>query len=382
MITIAFVLNPIAGMGGKVGLKGTDNVLEEAIERGAKPRSPDRAREAISRFAEAFSRHRLEQEVRWLCPSGPMGEDLLRSMKVPLWTISVICGPGPDTTAEDTKEFVTMAVVAGADLIVFCGGDGTARDVFSRAGKVPMFGIPAGVKMHSGVFAVDPRTAGELLEFYVRGEMIVGPGEVMDLDEERYRHGEWNIALFGIARTLSEPSFVQSGKLMVEEESIEDVVAEIAGDLKERIQGGIAILGPGGTMEGIGRALGIEKTLLGVDVISNGSSIASDCTEEGILKLLDVRDAGYGRSHQAYIIVSPIGGQGFILGRGNLQISPEVVRRVGTGNLIVVSTPHKLETTRVIRVDTGDAALDREIRSRGSVKVLTGYRTYRLVKME
>jgi len=382
MIRIAFVLNPIAGMGGKVGLKGTDNVLDEAIERGAKPRSPERAREAISRFAEAYTRHRLEHEVRWLCPSGPMGEDLLRSMEVPQWTITSICDPGPDTTAEDTRVFISKAVGERVDLILFCGGDGTARDVFSRAGNTPMFGIPAGVKLHSGLFAVAPTSAGELLEFFVRGEMIIGSGEVMDLDEERYRHGEWNIALYGIARTLSEPSFIQAGKLMVEEESIDDVVSQIAADLKERLSESIAILGPGGTMEGIGDVLGIQKTLLGVDVVRSGSAIGTDCTEEDILNILDKNDAGAGGSVQAYIVVSPIGGQGFILGRGNLQISPAVVRKAGIKNIIVVSTPHKLESTKVIRVDTGDPDLDRELRSSGAVKVLIGYRTYRLVRIE
>jgi len=379
MKRIAFVVNPIAGMGGRVGLKGTDGVVDDAIRKGAQPRSPERAREALSRLKEAFDRHRVKEEVLFLTASGPMGEDLLRELTHPLWSFDVIHSFGGSSKPEDTRETVRKAVDAGAELVWFCGGDGTARDILPVIGDVPMFGIPAGVKMHSGVFAVDPSISGELMEFYLRGEMTTGEGEVMDLDEERYRKGDWNIRLFGMAKTLYEPAFIQTGKFVVEEEGIESFLEEIADDVRERVEeepDTLFILGPGGTLKRIGEELGIEKTHLGVDAIKGREQVGRDLDERGLLELIEQQ--GYAPIR---IIVSPIGGQGFFLGRGNLQISPEVVRRIGVENILVVSVPQKLERTDALRVDTGDHDLDSEIRELGSMKVLTGYRTYRMKRI-
>lgn len=379
MKKICFVINPIAGMGGRVGLKGTDGVVDEAMKKGATPRAGDRAKEAILRLKEAFSRHRLKEEITWLTASGEMGEDLLTELKHDLWNIEVVHNSGERTAAEDTKETVKNAVNESAEIVFFCGGDGTARDVLSASGDIPIFGIPSGVKMHSGVFAMDPVLAGELMEFYIRGEMTTGIGEVMDLDEERYRDGEWNIRIFGKASTLYEPAYVQVGKFIVEAEGIDNFLSEIAEDINERMKDekeALFILGPGGTLETIGEEIGIEKTHLGVDAVRGGIQVGKDLDERRILKLLDEQ-----RDGPSFIIVSPIGGQGFFLGRGNLQIGPDVIRRIGKENIIVVSVPQKLDRTDALRVDTGDHSLDEEFRKMGSMKVLTGYRTYRLKKI-
>ncbi|MFO8051035.1 MAG: ATP-NAD kinase family protein, partial [Thermoplasmatota archaeon] len=373
MVSIGFVVNPIAGMGGRVGLKGTDGVVDEARKKGAEQIAPSRSRQALDRLHEAYARHRLKEELHWITASGTMGEDELLSYEEPKWKIEVIHSPGENTGAEDTREFVRKALEMDVDLIVFCGGDGTARDVYSQAGKHPIFGIPSGVKMHSGVFAVDPTLAGELLEFYIRGEMTTGEGEIMDLDEEKYREGDWNLKLFGIATTLYEPNFVQTGKFMVAEQDVATITSEIAEDIQERMEEDpdkIFILGPGGTMAAIGEHIGIDKTHLGVDIVRNGELIAKDCNENSILSILNNN-----KDTDAEIVVSPIGGQGFFLGRGNLQISPEVVRIVGPENIQVVSVPQKMEGTKVLRVDTGDHELDETFREFGSIKVLTGYRT-------
>jgi predicted polyphosphate/ATP-dependent NAD kinase len=383
MKRIALVVNPIAGMGGKVGLKGTDNVVDEAISMGAEPRAPGRTMEALERLKEAYTRHRLKEEVLWLTAGGEMGEDELSSMDLEIWRIEKVHDPGGRTTSEDTKETVRKAMEKGAELIVFCGGDGTARDVFSIAGKHPIFGIPSGVKMHSGVFAIDPPTAGELLEFHIRGEMTTGEGEIMDLDEDMYRKGQWNIKLYGIGTTLYEPAFVQTGKFVVQEQEVGTFISEISDDIKERVEedpGSVFILGPGGTLEAVGEALGIDKTHLGIDIVKGGEQIGKDLNEGEILEILDREDVGNGTD--AYLIVSPIGGQGFFLGRGNLQLSPEVIRRIGHENIIVISVPQKLDMTDALRVDTSDHELDMEIRSQKSIKVLTGYRTYRIKKIK
>ncbi|MGA1819411.1 MAG: ATP-NAD kinase family protein [Thermoplasmatota archaeon] len=381
MKKLGFVVNPIAGMGGRVGLKGTDGVVDEAISMGAEPRAPERALEALSRLREAFVRHRLKEEILWLTAGGDMGEAELVSLDVDLWSVKRVHTPGERTTAEDTKEFARRAVEEGAELIVFCGGDGTARDVFEAADGSPIFGIPSGVKMHSGVFAIDPLTAGELLEFFIRGEMTTGEGEVMDLDEERYREGDWNIRLYGIATTLYEPAFIQTGKFMVAEQEVSTFLEEIADDIAERLEeepGSVFILGPGGTLSTIGERIGIDKTLLGVDVVRGADQIGRDCSEKKLFSILDDLPKGTA----VYLVVSPIGGQGFFLGRGNLQVSPEIIRRIGIRNIIIVSVPQKLDMTDALRVDTGDHSLDMEIRSAGSHKVLTGYRTYRLKKIK
>jgi len=383
MKRIGLVINPIAGMGGRVGLKGTDGVVEEAISRGAEPRATQRAIEALERLKEAYTRHRLKEEILWLTAGGEMGEDELTSMDVGKWEIEKVHDPGDRTTGEDTRETVRKAIEAGASLIVFCGGDGTARDVFSIAGKHPIFGIPSGVKMHSGVFAVDPRTAGELLEFYIRGEMATGEGEIMDLDENLYREGQWNIKLFGIGTTLFEPAFVQTGKFVVEELGTEVFISEISDDIKERIEeepDSVFVLGPGGTLEAIGEAIGIDKTLLGIDIVKGRKLLGRDLSEEGVLDILERE--GVGRGTPAYLVVSPIGGQGFFLGRGNLQLSPGVIRKIGYRNIIIVSVPQKLDRTETLRVDTSDHDLDMEIRAQKSIKVLTGYRTYRIKKIK
>lgn len=381
MRKLGFVVNPIAGMGGKVGLKGTDGVIDEAISMGAEPRAPERAVEALTRLKEAFTRHRLKEDVMWLTAGGDMGDKELVSMGEDHWKVRRIYQGGKRTTAEDTKEFVKLALAEGAELLVFCGGDGTARDVFEAAGKSPIFGIPSGVKMHSGVFAIDPITAGELLEFYIRGEMTTGEGEIMDLDEDRYREGDWNIRLFGIATTLFEPAFIQTGKFMVAEQDVATFLEEIADDIAERIDEeptSVFILGPGGTLSSIGERIGIDKTLLGVDVVRDGIQLGKDCSEKKLLNILD----GLPEGTAVHLVVSPIGGQGFFLGRGNLQVTPEIVRRIGVRNIIIVSVPQKLDGTDALRVDTGDHDLDMEIRKAGSLKVLTGYRTYRLKKIK
>jgi predicted polyphosphate/ATP-dependent NAD kinase len=266
------------------------------------------------------------------------------------------------------------------DLILFCGGDGTARDIFETVGtKIPILGIPSGVKMHSGVFGVNPVIVSEIIQEYLGGRLGESLVEIMDLDEDMYRKGEWKVKLFGQARTPHEPNYIQAGKLMIESESDDEVKEGIAEHITDKLGAlpdSLWILGSGTTLEAIAKRLGVEKTLLGVDVVLGGKVIAQDADEKTLLELL-------GRHPNAVLVISPIGAQGFILGRGNLQLSPEVIKRVGTGNIIITATPSKLARTPVLRVDTGDAALDRELDGK-SFFVVTGFRqvTLRSVRAE
>ncbi len=371
MKRVGFVVNPIAGMGGRVGLKGTDGRADEALARGAEPVSPRRAREML----DALKPLRTALEIRWVTCQGPMGSDLLAAAGFPPSSVEVVAEPPARTTAEDTRAACRAFEAGGVDLVVFCGGDGTCRDVLEAVDqRLPILGVPAGVKMHSGVFGIHPATVASILDAWLQGYLRVGDADVLDVDEEAYRRGEWSVRMFGTARTLVEPTLVQTGKMMFAELSDDAMKDEIADHVKEIVGGNpgtLFLLGPGSTLEHIAKRLGIEKTLLGIDAVLDGKIVGRDLDEAGILRLLEEHPV-------AKLIVSPIGAQGFVLGRGNLQLSPAAVRRIGVPNVVVVSTPSKLNATPVLRVDTGDPELDREFAKKEYLFVVIGYRTSKL----
>src|SRR5437867_623809 len=241
-------------MGGRVGLKGTDGVVDQALAAGAKPTAPYRA----GAFVETFVRSTTDDaslSFHWLTADGEMGAGPLKNGGILSDRIDVVHVPGQPSTAEDTRRTVEACTATGAELIVFCGGDGTARDVADAAkDRVPIIGIPAGVKMHSGLFAVSPQAAAEILVAYLRGELRVGPAEILDLDEEAYRNGEWRVRLFATAKTLVEPQLVSAGKLMVEKLSEEAVRAELTTHFSEVFEANpssLFLVGPGSTLHGM-----------------------------------------------------------------------------------------------------------------------------------
>lgn len=357
---VGFIINPVAGMGGAVGLKGTDGLAEEATARGAVPVSPRRAETALEKLGGIGA--------LFLTASGDMGEDALKKCGL---KFQVVHRSREKSRAEDTTKVCLSFLEKGADLVVFCGGDGTARDVSEVVGsKIPIIGIPAGVKMHSGVFAISPQAAGDLIRDYLKGDLRVRETEIVDVDEEKYRAGVLDMKIYGIAVTPYLPALVQERKQIYSASSEEEFKEEIAIFASEFMRDGSAyILGAGTTTAKIAEVLGVEKTLLGVDVVKDGREICSDASEEELLRIID--EVG-----RAKIIVSPIGAQGFVLGRGSQQISPEVLRRVGPENLIIVATPHKLKETPRLLVDTGDSDLD-ELTS-GKRQVICGYRIAQL----
>ncbi len=366
-VKAGFVVNPIAGMGGSVGLKGTDGVstLAEALARGGRKVAPGRALEALEHV------RRKELPLEFLTCSGEMGQVELESAGI---ENRVVCTTGPKSTGADTKRAVRAFLDEGAELIIFAGGDGTARDVLEAAdARVTIIGIPAGVKMHSAVFALTPGSLGELLETFV-SEGRTREVEVMDVDEDAYRSGRLEVKLYGYAKVPDDPADMQAGKTVYSSGSAKDEAEEIGQYVAESMRKGVAyILGPGTTTEAIARHLDIQKTVLGVDVVRDGEVVLKDASEAQLLEFL-------GHGPEAEIVVTPIGSQGFFFGRGNQQISAEVIRRVGVDKVLIVSTPTKLKDTKVLRADTGDRALDDELR--GRAKVITGYRRRKLVKVE
>ncbi len=356
---VGLIVNPIAGMGGRVGLKGTDGeaALARARQLRAPQEAPARAVQALGVLASA------PVGLRILTCSADMGEDEARDAGLPP---SVIVDPpaGP-TTAADTRRAAREMARRGVDLLLFAGGDGTARDILDSAGDaVTALGIPAGVKIHSAVFGSTPREAGRAaLAFLRAGADATRMAEVMDVDEDAVRRGVASARLHGYLRVPDDTARLQAAK-DGGVESGEGAVRSLAAAVAAIMRPGITyVMGPGSTIAAVMDELGLEATLLGVDVVRDGRLIASDAGERRVLDLVDGADAR--------IVVTVIGGQGHILGRGNQQISPRVVRAVGLDNIIVAATRDKLASIRgrPLRVDTGDPALDSALA--GHTRVLT-----------
>jgi predicted polyphosphate/ATP-dependent NAD kinase len=345
-------------MGGAVGLKGTDTpeVLEEAVKRGARPLAQERTEEAIRAAGEL-------EGYDFFTAGGLMGEDVLRRHTS---RVAVVYTPGKVTTEKDTAAACSEVLKAGVDLLLFTGGDGTARDVMDVVDEsVPVVGIPSGVKMHSGVFANTPHDAGVLLRRTRVESLPAHRAEVMDIDEAEAREGRLSASLHGFMLTPEEPSLMQPYKLALggaTEDQHKEAIAKYFVD--SMTPGILYILGPGTTMDAVGRRLGVSKTLLGVDLVADRQLLGKDVDEDTILRTLEMFP-------EARIVVSPIGAQGFIFGRGDQQISHRVIEKVGIRNIIVIATPIKMHETRVLRVDTGDPELDEQLRGYG--KVIIGY---------
>ncbi len=362
MKKVGLIINPVAGMGGKVGLKGTDGpeIVEKARSMGARPEAAEKAGHAVQLISD------LKNEIElYTCP-GEMGENLsLRYGFEP----NLLNGPGESTTAEDTEMAAKEMAKIGVDLLLFAGGDGTARNIFNALGddsSIPVIGIPAGVKIHSAVYATNPRSAGELaVQFLKEAGLPLRRSEVMDIDEVAFREGRLSARLYGYLQVPCFGDMMQHLKIggAETEESVLDAIAENVIEKMEEDK--VYIIGPGSTIEPIMNKLGLDNTLLGVDMVKNGRILASDANEKRILDLI--------QGEKAKIVVTVIGGQGYIFGRGNQQISADVIKKVGKDNIIVVATREKiysLEYDRLL-VDTGVEEVNKSLC--GFIRVISGY---------
>jgi len=346
MRRIGVVVNPIAGMGGRVGLKGTDGRVEAARELGAEQRAPERAEEALARL------HRLAPDAEVLTWGEPMGAGAARAAGFDPEVLGEPADPQA-TTSADTREAVAAFLEAGVDLVLFVGGDGTAVDVLETiqegGADVPMLGVPAGVKVYSSAFAVTPRDAGRVAAEFERTR----EREVNDIDEAAYREdGEVRTTTKGVA-AVPVADAVQSSKQLAGG-SVETLAAGVAADVESGVT---YVLGPGGTLGAIKRELGFEGSPLGVDVWRDGEVLARDASESEILAALGERNV---------VVVSPIGGQGFVFGRGNHQISPAVLEEC---EVEVVAAKEKLDDVGVLRVDLDDEAVAEGLRGWRKVRV-------------
>ena len=348
-------------MGGSVGLKGTDTaaILSEARARGAVPQAARRAQVVLDALASA------RPGLELLAAPGAMGERI--ALDAGLRPTVVGAPTGDETSAADTHAAAEAMAAAGARLILFAGGDGTARDMAAALDeRVPVIGVPAGVKMHSAVYATSPRAAADLALRALSQDIEARPREVMDIDEEAFRAGAVSARLYGYLSVPYAPDLTQgvkAGGVNGDREALAGIAAEITGRMEA---GRLYILGPGTTTRAIAEALGLPKTLLGVDLVQDGALVAADATEDGILRAL-------AESRPGAIVVTPIGGQGHFLGRGNQQIGARVVKAVGLDRLLVAATPEKLASLGdgTLHVDTGDPGLDQALT--GWRRVITGY---------
>jgi len=352
-VKIGFLINPIAGMGGAVGLKGTDKLLKKAIELGAKPVAFKRAKEFLKK---------LDKEIEIFTASGQMGEKLVKEFKH-----NVVYNVNQPTKSKDTENICRKLLEKEVELIAFCGGDGTARDIYNIVGdKITVVGVPSGVKMHSAIFAINPHTAAELINMHAKKRLPIKDAEVMDVDEKAYRKNILKTKLYGYMKVLHKPEMIQAGKQTYHSADDNRAKKDIAWFAKEfMLENTAYIMGAGTTTKAITDEIGAEKTLLGVDVIKNRKNIMKDVGEKELIQLLK-------KEKKTKIIVTPIGAQGFVFGRGTQQISPKVIKKVGVKNIIYVATLHKLNTVPHLLVDTGDEQVDKELS--GYQQVIVGYR--------
>lgn len=373
---LGFVVNPFAGIGGAVALKGSDgaDIVKQALARGACPQAEARAKLAMRQISE-------EGNFSIVTAAGAMGGDTLKSLNLPFEVVYEAAG---ESSAADTKNIIQLFVDLQVDFIVFAGGDGTARDVLDALTSksdisIPVVGIPAGVKMHSAVYAVTPVHAGELINLILAGEpMSLHESQVMDLDEQAFREGKVNAKCYGY---LSVPvddtrmQLIKQGGLNSQEITIQDIAADIIETMEPDVY---YLIGSGSTTAEIMSQLSLPNTLLGIDIVLNQNLIASDVDEQSILDTI--------KDCPAKIVITIIGGQGHVFGRGNQQLSAKVIRLVvnqkaGRDNIVIVASNEKLHSLgkRPMISDTGDSDLDKQLA--GLYSVVTGYQQKTLYKL-
>jgi predicted polyphosphate/ATP-dependent NAD kinase len=378
---IGFVVNPLAGIGGAVGLKGSDgsDIVALALSRGACPQAEARAKVAMQEVTALTG-------FSILTAAGAMGENVLRDLALPC---EVVYTAVQQSSAEDTKNVIRRFAENEVDFIVFAGGDGTARDVLDVLStelnkSIPVVGIPAGVKIHSAVYALTPAHAGELIHLLLTGApMSLHEAKVMDLDEQAFRAGKVIAKCYGYLSVPVDDTRMQltkQGGLNHHEIAVQDIAADVIEGMEEGVY---YLIGSGSTTAAIMDQLGLPNTLLGIDIVCDRELIASDVDEQTILRTVN--------DHPVKIVVTAIGGQGHIFGRGNQQLSAKVINHVisqsendknsGKENIIIIATNNKLRSLekRPMIADTGDSLLDKKLS--GLYAVVTGYQQRTLYKL-
>ncbi|WP_278380545.1 ATP-NAD kinase family protein [Pseudoalteromonas distincta] len=357
---LGLIVNPVAGLGGTVALKGSDgaHTAAKAIELGAEPKANSRTKAALEVLLP------YKERLTIYTVNGDMGEQTAKALG---FNVEVVYNTAAITTPDDTEQAAKILKNSGVDLVLFAGGDGTARNIcHAIEDTIPVLGIPAGCKIHSGVYAITPKAAGRVVEMLVKGELVtLADADVMDIDEDAFRQGTVKAKRYGEMQTPSEVRYMQAvknGGKETDELVLADIAAHVVSQMDEDT---FYIMGSGSTVEAIMEEMGLENTLLGVDLIKDQTLVAQDLTAKQLLELT--------HDQSTKLVITLIGGQGHIFGRGNQQLSPVLIRAIGKENIIVVATKTKLQALngRSLICDTGDGELDDELT--GYIKVTTGF---------
>jgi predicted polyphosphate/ATP-dependent NAD kinase len=357
---LGLIVNPVAGLGGTVALKGSDgaHTAAKAIELGAEPKANSRTKAALEVLLP------YKERLTIYTVNGNMGEQTAKALG---FKVEVVYNSAVITTPDDTEQAAKVLKDFGVDLVLFAGGDGTARNIcHAIEDTIPVLGIPAGCKIHSGVYAITPKAAGRVVEMLVKGELVtLADADVMDIDEDAFRQGTVKAKRYGEMQTPSEVRYMQAvknGGKETDELVLADIAAHVVSQMDEDT---FYIMGSGSTVEAIMEEMGLENTLLGVDLIKDQTLVAQDLTAKQLFELT--------HEQSTKLVITLIGGQGHIFGRGNQQLSPALIRAIGKENIIVVATKTKLQALngRPLICDTGDGELDDELT--GYIKVTTGF---------
>ena len=371
---LGFIVNPIAGVGGSVALKGSDDIAVKAIALGAVPQANTRATLALEVLLP------YKSDIVILTASGSMGEKSALALG---FTVEVVYQSVEGSTKSlDTQLTAQTLLTQNVDIILFAGGDGTARDIAKvvtasdAQQPVPVLGIPAGCKIHSGVYAITPKAAGRVVELMITKQLVsLTCGDVMDIDEDLFRQGIVKAKRYSEMQIPSELRYVQavkSGGKESDELVLQDIAANVIEDMHDN-DSKQYIIGSGSTTAFVMAELGLENSLLGVDIVIDQVLSATDVTEMELFKAISLFNG------TTKLVITLIGGQGHLFGRGNQQLSPRVIRAIiaqpgGFDNVVILATKTKLAAlaSKPLISDTGDAALDQELS--GFVTVTTGYK--------
>ena len=360
---IGLVVNPVAGMGGAVGLKGTDgkDALSKAMEMGAEPLATALTSRAL---------HSIHSEAKFITGPGPLGMEALAEVGMRAKAMDMVPRGDRDDTVLLCKHFLEEDV----DLIVFCGGDGTARDVLEAVhDKKPVIGVPGGVKMYSAVFLHRPEGLGELLTAMQEGKTSLARREVLDIDEDQYRQGVLDVRLYGEAIVPYLPGMVQTGKESYHSQQEDEEAEEVAEYCRELMEPGVVyFIGPGSGAKAVMRLMGFQGTLLGFDVVRDGKLLATDVNAAGM-------ESWIKEGNRCVAILGIIGGQGFLIGRGNRQLTPQIIKMLGKEGIMVLAPPFKLRGLEALHVDSGSPETDALLQ--GFIKVVHLHGRMKMVKV-
>ena len=377
LFKLGLIVNPAAGVGGRVGLKGSDGkaIREKAFELGAKALAGSRTEQALAYLAP------IKEQFELYTVAADMGENAAKASALNCHV--VMQAEAAQTESYDTQNAVEKMLQADVDLLLFAGGDGTARDVYKALAdlnaieRLSVVGIPSGCKIHSAVYAVSPVHAGQLVADIIQGKAArLAESDVMDIDEEAFRQGVVKARRYGglwVPQDHDHMQALKEGGVIHESIQLQDIANSAIEQMED---GALYFVGSGTTPAAIMDELGLENTLLGVDLVIDQQLVESDLTEQGILDCLNKY-----ADQPAYLLITVIGGQGMVLGRGNQQLSPDVIRKIGLDHIIYIATAEKIRRLNgePLRVDSGDETLNSALS--GMVRIMTGYDEYMLYKL-